>query len=44
MTSTPLSLAEAKARFRGQRTWHQIMHLHISSYFIALRRPAHQPS
>ncbi len=37
----PLPLVEAKARYRGQRTWQQIMHLHISSYFIALRRPAH---
>lgn len=35
----PIPLAEAKARFLGQRHWTDVRHLHLSSYFLVFRRP-----
>lgn len=37
----PLPLELAKATMVGQRTMDDIDHLHVSSYFLALRRPVH---
>jgi len=38
----PIPLDRAKAELVGHPEWRQILHLHISSYFLALRRPAFQ--
>lgn len=35
----PIPLAQAKARFLGQRQWTDVRHLHLSSYFLVFRRP-----
>lgn len=35
----PVPLAEAKRRFTGTRHWQDDRHLHLSSYFVAYRRP-----
>ena len=36
---SPILLAEARSRFLGERYWTAVHHLHLSSYFIVLRRP-----
>lgn len=38
----PIPIEEAKATLMGRPEWRQMRHLHISSYFVALRRPAFQ--
>lgn len=37
-----IPLASAKAELLGHPEWRQMDHLHISSYFVVLRRPAFQ--
>lgn len=36
---SPIPLAEAKRRFVGQRHFSDVRYLHLSSYFLAFRRP-----
>ena len=40
----PTPLEPAKVEMIGESTWHQLMHLHVSSYFMVLRRPAFKES
>jgi hypothetical protein len=39
LDDSPLSLDEARRRFVGPRKWNDVHYLHLSSYFLAFRRP-----